>query len=194
MCIKGFVFTTLVPSQLLAEPVARRDLNFFFLFCVFTEVAVRMRRTQKHWIPLITQPGKGSERQCKSQIPKESGASSKQQVRKGGKPKAKVIIHLANLDVPPWSLIQMSPSGGIFLRVSCLAETLRSSFREKTCWRKKWSLFEKRERVYFKKYILSKAEADFLGSTRTVDPFGSLLKSTQSGRNDFVREICVSTG
>ena len=121
----------------------------------------------------------------KAKSPKKAEHPLNQQVRKGGKSKAKVIIHLANLDVPPWSLIQMSPSGGIFLRVSCLAETLRSSFREKTCWRKKWSLLEKIERVYFKKYILSKAEAN-LGSMRTVDPFGSLLKSTQSGRNDFI--------
>lgn len=77
MCIKGFVFTIPVPSQLLAESVARRDLNFFFLFFVFTEIAVRMRRTQKHLIPLITQSGKVSELQFKSQIPKEIGACPK---------------------------------------------------------------------------------------------------------------------
>ena len=70
MYIKGFVFTTPVPSQLLAESVARRDLNFFFLFYVFTEVTVRTRGTWRHLMPLVTQSGKGSELQCKSQIPK----------------------------------------------------------------------------------------------------------------------------
>ena len=60
-----------------SESVARRDLNVFFLFYVFTEVTVRTRGTWRHLMPLVTQSGKGSELQCKSQIPKEITASSK---------------------------------------------------------------------------------------------------------------------